>query len=451
MLSSELFSTMENYARQSFYHGRNDVKPWGNLPILLLVGDDFQLPPIMPGAFDATTSLNDQEKLLVRRNEKISSRVALGEALFLETGRHVMVLKSTQRVQQSQHHFKQILQGLRSADNDTLSDEDVRFLATNFHLLNPHFSDQDRANITKDALFLFANRAPRDFFNRIRLQETHSPTNPVAKIKAVTMKNGVVVGNNSHYDDSVPASTNLCRNARVSISGCNIRPSWGLYNGSIGTVVEIVFHPGESPNNGNQPAYVLVEFLDYCGPPFLPNFPKLVPIVHTTVQCDKNSCCQRTFIPLTLAFGKTVHTFQGQNAGPVDEGKPPNSVQRIICDPGTRSFEGTNIGLFYTILSRATTLGTTSDDVPPSDRFKDSAIYFIGNNMNQARIRKITTQINGQPYKKVSKRTAWVNHLKQYTHQSGFSETKKRKLFSWATTTQVSREQLKAIIKHHST
>ena len=32
------------------------------------------------------------------------------------------------------------------------------------------------------------------------------------------------------------------------------------------------------------------------------------------------------FYLLQLAFGKTVHTFQGQNAGPVAPGQPPNAV-----------------------------------------------------------------------------------------------------------------------------
>ena len=75
-------------------------------------------------------------------------------------------------------------------------------------------------------------------------------------------------------------------------------------------------------------------------------------------MCNKPCYCICQFVPLALLFGQTVHTFQGQNAGKVDAGRPPNPVQCIIWDPGTRAFEDTNIGLFYTILSRATTIGT---------------------------------------------------------------------------------------------
>ena len=41
-----------------------------------------------------------------------------------------------------------------------------------------------------------------------------------------------------------------------------------------------------------------------------------------------------------------------------------NPVQRTICDPGTKKFEGQNIGLFYTILSRATSLGDCDPSTP---------------------------------------------------------------------------------------
>ena len=243
--------------------------------------------------------------------------------------------------------------------------------------MGPQFTDNDRKNLVNEALFLFATKQPRNVFNRIRLQETHSANNPVARIKAITSKKGLIVSNNSHYEESTPPSTTICRNAQVAIAGCNIMPSWGLFNGSLGTVQDIVYKPSESPNQGQMPGYVLVSFPTYCGPPFHKDHPHLVPIVPVTVMCNKHCCCTRKFLPLALSFGRTVHTFQGQNAGIVDPGRPPNPVQRIICDPGTRAFEATNIGLFYTILSRATTLGTFQDTTQSNQKISDSAVYFF--------------------------------------------------------------------------
>ena len=312
-----------------------------------------------------------------------------------------------------------------------------------------HFTEEDRKELTKNALFLFANRAPRDMFNRLRLQQTHSHTNPIAKIKAETTKKGLIVANNSHYDDTTPPCTLLCRNAKVCLTGCNIQPAWGLYNGTIGTVLDIVYEPNTRPPS--LPSYVLVDFPDYRGPPFLLHLPTAAPIPPVTVQCNKHMCCTRKFMPLILAYGKTVHTFQGQNAGPVDPGKHPNAVQRIICDPGTRQFEGTNIGLFYTILSRATTLGPVGDDKPSEKKFKGSAIYFIGKNMNRARITKITKQANGTPYIKVQKRTKWVSFLRKRIKHKKLAKKLTTFLYKWSISTHITRDKLKTIILFHST
>ena len=65
----------------------------------------------------------------------------------------------------------------------------------------------------------------------------------------------------------------------------------------------------------------------------------------------------REFVPLKLAYGKTAHTYQGQNAGPTPPGKPPNAVQTLVVDPGPLDFEGKNVGLFYSTATRATTVG----------------------------------------------------------------------------------------------
>ena len=95
----------------------------------------------------------------------------------------------------------------------------------------------------------------------------------------------------------------------------------------------------------------------------------------------------------------TLHTFQGQSAGPVDDGQPLNSVDRIIVEPGTRTFEANHPGTLYMAASRATTMGTSQ---------LDSAIYFTGPNMNKGRILHIkykrNNNHNDHMYKKVALR-----------------------------------------------
>ena len=446
MVCSEILSTMENYASTTFHQGQNHNRRWGHVPLLLLVGDDYQLPPILPGAFEAFDNYINKEKHLQRSKKKAQqhAHVARGEHLFLQLGQDVMVLSISKRTNTSQQRFRDILQQARAAEDQSISSDNIDLLC-NLHLMSNNFSEKDREDLQKDSLFLFANRAPRDAHNKSKLHAEHSSSNPVARIKAKTEKKGVPVFNNTHYDSSTPPATSLCRHAQVSVAGSNIHPKWGLYNGSIGEVLDIVFHPGESPNDGDLPRYILLRLPDYNGPALFPDDPKVVPIVPVQCICNKH-CCTRLFVPLTLAYSKTVHTYQGQSAGPTDEGKPQNAVQRIICDPGTRAFEGVNIGLFYTILSRATTIGDTTCKTD----FKNSAIYFIGDNMNKERITDITLSKFGTPYQKVQKRTAWTNYLKQNTHKSNVTEDDAQKLLAWATNTRFTHQNLRDIIQYHA-
>ena len=46
----------------------------------------------------------------------------------------------------------------------------------------------------------------------------------------------------------------------MSLCGKNIKPEWGLYNGSQGVVKDIIYNDGESPNLGDHPKYVFIEF-----------------------------------------------------------------------------------------------------------------------------------------------------------------------------------------------
>ena len=116
-------------------------------------------------------------------------------------------------------------------------------------------------------------------------------------------------------------------------------------------------------------------------------------------------------MPLKLAYGKTVHTFQGQNAGPTPPDKPPNAVKTIVVDPGTRSFEGMNVGLFYSIATRATTVGTCGG------KRLDSALYFFGNNMSRHRILDLNLKKNGEPFLTVVNQKKWIDRLNMFQNK----------------------------------
>ena len=115
-------------------------------------------------------------------------------------------------------------------------------------------------------------------------------------------------------------------------------------------------------------------------------------------------------MPLAVSFGKTIHSFQGASVGKIQPGRPDNAYHRLVGDPGTRNFEANNPGLFYTLLSRATTLGEEENP-------ETSAIFFKGVNMILQRIDKITCKQGkeGGIYKKIEKIRNWVAYLTKHT------------------------------------
>jgi hypothetical protein len=90
----------------------------------------------------------------------------------------------------------------------------------------------------------------------------------------------------------------------------NFEPEWGLFNGAAGNVIEIVYKKGEIPLDGSCPENVIVEIPTYRGPAWMANKPPWVSIPPIEMKCQTH-CCSFKFIPLSLAYAKTGHTFQG--------------------------------------------------------------------------------------------------------------------------------------------
>ena len=421
MISALLLGTMEDYCRQAAFKGTKRNQSWGGLPIVILVGDDYQLPSIDQGAFYCL-----EERTKRQRTKAEELYVQNGMNLFLEFGKNVMRLKQSQRVLEGQTRLQKILDGVRGSSDTSLSVEDAEYLCS-FHIDNKeHFNQQDKEQIKKDALYLFANVEAKNEHNNYALKEINTRDNPVAIIKAQTvrLKDDVKLRNMGHYDNErTPVMINIARNAQVQLTGINLCPKWGLYHGARGKVLDIVYHHDYPPPD-HLPLYVLVDIPQYCGPPFISSVPTVVPIAPIKVPCKHVFCCCRTYIPLRLAFAQTIHTFQGQNAGPVQAGHCPNPVQKLICNPGTRRFEANCIGLFYTLLSRITTFGD------PLDKFS-SAIYFTGPNMSTERVLNITLNEKGCMYSMTEKREKFVSYLQQHEHNSKMSLNEQNKILGW--------------------
>jgi hypothetical protein len=84
----------------------------------------------------------------------------------------------------------------------------------------------------------------------------------------------------NHFDArSYDSHTDICVGARVALSNVNILPEVGLYNGAIGTVVEIIYQdkpvgPNDKEHN-HLPDYVVVDFLNLKLPTGIPPWDEL--------------------------------------------------------------------------------------------------------------------------------------------------------------------------------
>jgi uncharacterized protein (DUF1697 family) len=419
MISQKLFGATENNISQTAHGCGHSHEEWGGIPIVVIFGDDYQLPSIEAGAFDCFNA-NRISKLGAQAN---------GKEHFKKLGRKVMYLQRSMRQKKSEKIFLRLLKNVRRGKT---TKEDIDILMS-LHL--GKLSKEQREEIISKATFIFANKEPMRIHNMEKLKETQSKENPVARISAVCTDStgNKYSGRTSHFKKhDLPFVTTICRGAKVQITGRNLEPSWGLYNGSVGTVVEIIYNNNESPLDGILPQYVIVEFQQYCGPCWDKNNPKWVPIPIVQQKCDKG-CCEMKFVPLSLAFAKTGHTFQGQSVG---EGHP---IPVIIVQPGNRRFEGNSPGLFYVFLSRATDIGTAEDR-------SSSAIFFFTADMNEDRVSDLLIGADGKEYQKVRKRKIWVDYLKRHVYNPTISKKEKRKIIKWAKETTITDEKLKKII-----
>ena len=118
----------------------------------------------------------------------------------------------------------------------------------------------------------------------------------------------------------------------------------------------------------------------------------------------KCNCCERTFCPIELACARTIHSFQGLQAGPVDEGKTPNVWDSLVCDVDENFWEGKNLGLLCTAVSRGTTLGTLDA--------LGSAIHFSEKSLTRDRILNLThPEDSNEEFPMSVNRRRWVDHI----------------------------------------
>ena len=203
--------------------------------------------------------------------------------------------------------------------------------------------------------------------NKAKLLEwNRKPDHPVARIKAIDNGRHAQKADSNKAGGLLPLLY-LFRDSKVMLT-VNLKASWSLFNGAVGTVVDIVYNAGSRPTDDPAPLpdLVFVRFPGYKGPPYIDEDLTLVPIVPVSLCTDCPCRCKRLQVPLRLLWGTTIHKCQGMTVGTGE------AFRYIVIHPGKHDFEAKNPGALFVALSRAKSAG--GEGVDPDFAFHEDVL-----------------------------------------------------------------------------
>jgi hypothetical protein len=282
MLSSKVLGAAERNIRKTVYNGQNSQEIWGGIPVVIMLGDDYQLWPVIDeGAIEGYSKMNTTNPI-TPTNKQTAAQLLCQWGTYLFTNvmtESVFILHKNYRVKSEE--FQKLLARLRVGESTT---EDAKRI-TDLHLVYYEHDKEFMTNLKHNSktMWLYAKNADKDKTNMDMLIQTSRVNNvPVARLDCHYETNRVPKSDHqqptvcmSHFDiRSYDRTTDICVGAKVAISNVNILPEVGLHNGAIGTVVEIVYNNRpEGPldkEHYHLPDYVVVDFPNLRLPPGIP-------------------------------------------------------------------------------------------------------------------------------------------------------------------------------------
>ncbi|KAK3916790.1 LOW QUALITY PROTEIN: ATP-dependent DNA helicase [Frankliniella fusca] len=251
---------------------------------LYMFGDINQLPPVMDCPLYST-------------NQKSMETIA-GKILYdnIDTA---FILDNIHR--QNDPQFQKILNNISSGN---ITPDDYKILKTRF---TTEVDDAERKRFEDAPHFLPTNKEKYDFNYQI-LSENIDPITksrkPVAKIPA---KISTKSKNFTMY--TLECTLYLSKGSRVILRS-NLWVKRGLVNGSVGDIVDIIYHPDATPQE-DPPSVLICKFDSYKGPYLNPDL-KTIPIgplqlPHENDNSEKYTVSQ---FPLCLNYGCTIYKSQ---------------------------------------------------------------------------------------------------------------------------------------------
>ena len=287
-----------------------------------------------------------------------------------------MELTQIVRQNESEQQLRDVLISLRTYSTTA---RQIRWLQQfQWHNLRMSHGPELLGRMDEQGLYVFPTHRLEWERNKTKLLECiRLPNHPVAKIKAVDNGRHAQKADGNKAGALLPLLY-LCRDSKVMLV-VNLMADWGLYNGAVGTVVDVVYKDGCRPSDDPAPLpdVVFVRFPGYKGPPYINEDPTLVPIVPVSRSTECTCQCKRLQVPLRLAWGTTIHKCQGMNVG-VGE-----AFRYVVIHPGKHAFEAKNPGALFVALLRAKSAG--GEGIDPDFAFHEDVL------VNDDRFRPVDT------------------------------------------------------------
>lgn len=308
------------------------MRPWGGIPFVYSFGDCGQLPPVMmKGMYDQSIGRPGTADFM--------GRIAFAEFRSPpkpEEATAVSVVMD-EVLRQDDEAFKRLLTRMREGN---IQNEDIDFLTSR---CLDKLSPEERSSFTQNALHLVPTWK---MAHQIIFDYLQSLDKPKAKFKAklhTIRRDGT---NHCVKETSYPLQNVLCVEAKVMLLR-NFVVEYGLMNGSIGVVKDIVYENKEGPGRSlsELPLYVVVEFplcnigSDANGHCFPDKPATWIPIPVVTALCEKK-CCTIQTIPLRVCIAVSIHKGQGMTVGP---GKQFEKLIAYLPDAQSKSIPGVEL------------------------------------------------------------------------------------------------------------
>ena len=182
------------------------------------------------------------------------------------------------RQSESEQQLRNVLTSLRTYN--TIQKQIHWLQQFQWHNLRLSHGPELLARMDEQGLYVFPTHHLEWERNKTKLLECNrKPNHPVARIKAVEEGRDAKKVDSNKAEGLLPLLY-LCRESKVMLV-VNLKAEWGLFNGAVGTVVDILYKDGCRPTDDPAPLpdLVFVRFPGYKGPPYITEDPTLVPIV----------------------------------------------------------------------------------------------------------------------------------------------------------------------------